>query len=182
MTAQDSLPKPLGDYMRSARVALAVSRIGEDAPLVLVNEAFCTLTGYSADEVIGHNCRFLQGADTTEEMRRPLREFVRGTEPHSGRFPILNYRKDGTSFFNFVFMTRLLDRDESPRFLLASQFDMTTAMRRNKLPQNDMELTRALDDLEQISREFGLAIIGSAQMISESVALLARLSLDTDED
>lgn len=182
MTAQDSLPKPLSDYMRSARVALAVSRSGEDAPLILVNEAFCTLTGYAADEVIGHNCRFLQGADTTEEMRRPLREFVRGTEPQSGRFPILNYRKDGTSFLNFVFMTRLLDRDGSPRFLLASQFDMTTAMRRNRLPQNDMELTRTLDEVEQISREFGLAIIGSAQMISDSVALLARLSLDTDED
>ncbi|MCA0940234.1 PAS domain-containing protein [Salipiger pacificus] len=182
MTSQDSLPKPLGDYIRTSRIALAVSRIEEDAPLILVNEPFCRLTGYAATEVLGRNCRLLQGEETTDEMRRPLHDFVRGAGPDSGRFPILNYRKDGSSFSNFVFMTRLFDRSGTARFILASQFDMTSAMRRSRLPQNDMELTRALDDVEQISREFGLAVVGSAQLIADSVALLARLSLDDHKD
>ncbi|MBE9639404.1 PAS domain-containing protein [Salipiger pacificus] len=180
MTFQDSFPKPLGDYVRKSNIALAVSRPDEDAPLVLVNAAFCALTGYGADEVLGRNCRFLQGEDTTEEMRRPLRDFVQGIGPDSGRFPILNYRKDGSRFLNFVFMTRLFDREKQPSFILASQFDMTSSLRRSGLAANDATLQRALSDVEQIGREFGLAMVGSAQMIADSVALMARLSLDDD--
>ncbi|WP_353475264.1 PAS domain-containing protein [Salipiger sp. H15] len=180
MTPQDSLPRQLGDYIERSGIALAVSRTEGDAPLILVNGAFCTLTGYSPDEALGRNCRFLQGEATTEQTRRPLHDFVHGTAPESGRFPIINYRRDGSRFLNFVFMTRLRDRSGRARFILASQFDMTSALRRSGLPANDETLTRALSDVEQIGREFGLAMVGSAQLIADSVAILARLSLDED--
>lgn len=180
MTSQDSLPRSLDAYIRRSGIALAVSVVEADAPLILVNDAFCRLTGYTEEDVLGHNCRFLQGEDTTEEMRGPLHDFVHGEGPDSGRFPILNYRKDGSSFFNFVFMTRLRDRSGTVRFILASQFDMTSTLRRAGLSQNDEKLKRALSDVEQIGREFGLAMVGSAQMIADSVAIMARLSFDED--
>ncbi|WP_226627306.1 PAS domain-containing protein [Alloyangia pacifica] len=180
MTSQDSFPRTLGDYIRKSRIALAVSSVEEDAPLIVVNDAFCKLTGYAPEDVLGQNCRFLQGEGTTDEMRRPLHDFVQGTGPANGRFPILNYRKDGSDFFNFVFMTRLFDAGGTARFILASQFDMTSALRRAGLPQNDEVLKRTLSDVEQIGREFGLAMVGSAQLIADSVALMARLSLDED--
>jgi hypothetical protein len=63
---------------------------------------------------------------------------------------------------------------------LASQFDMTTAVQRSGIEGNDRQLRRTLTDVEQIGREFGLAMFGSAQMISDSVATMARLKLNTD--
>lgn len=181
MTAPETLPPSLRDYILKSNIALAVSQTEDDAPLILVNDAFCKLTGYSNEEVVGHNCRFLQGPDTSEEMRQPLHDFVHGEGPDNGRFPILNYRKDGSTFLNFVFMTRLLGAGRKPRFILASQFDMTTALRRSELSHNDEKLRRVLSDVEQIGREFGLAMVGSAQMIADSIAMMAKLSLDEDE-
>lgn len=172
------LPPALQDYLHRSTVPLAVSEAGGDAQLRFVNAAFCTLTGYSQDEVVGFNCRFLQGADTSQEDREALRAFVQGAGGDSGRFPILNYTKDGQSFYNYVFMTRLRDAGHTVRFILASQFDMTTAVQRSRIEANDASLKRTLTDVEQIGREFGIAMIGSAQMISDSVATMARLTLD----
>lgn len=180
MTDPTVLPTSLRDYLYRTTVPLAVSDGSGDVPLVLVNKAFCDLTGYAEDEVVGHNCRFLQGPDTDEENRAALRDFVQGAGDDSGRFPILNYTKDGKAFHNFVFMTRLRDRSGEVRFILASQFDMTTAVERTRIDNNDETLKRTLTDVEQIGREFGLAMIGSAQMISDSVATMARLTLDDD--
>ncbi|ETX16591.1 histidine kinase [Roseivivax halodurans JCM 10272] len=180
MTETTDLPASLRDYLYRTSVPLAVSDIAGDVPLVLVNTAFCDLTGYSEDEVVGQNCRFLQSEGTAEEDRTALRDFVRGRGADNSRFPILNYKKDGSEFHNFVFMTRLRDRSGEVRFVLASQFDMTTAVQRTKIETNDETLKRTLSDVEQIGREFGLAMIGSAQMISDSVATMARLTLDDD--
>ncbi|MDM8167730.1 PAS domain-containing protein [Roseovarius sp.] len=176
MPSQTDLPPALGDYIRKSGVALAVSTTGGDAPLIAVNEAFCKLTGYSEDEVTGKNCRFLQGPNTTEEERQPLHDFVHGQGGDSDRFPITNYRKDGSEFRNFVFMSRLYDAHGKAQLILASQFDMTSAMQRSEIAKNDAKLSQALTDVEQIGREYGFAMMGSAQLIADSVATLARMS------
>ena len=176
--SETGLPDRLGSYVRKSGIALALSDTSTDAPLLVVNKAFCDLTGYSEDEVVGQNCRFLQGPETTEEMREPLHDFVHGQGGDSGRFPILNYRKDGSTFMNYVFMTRLRDEADTVRFILASQFDMSTAVRRSKIGSNDERLGRTLSDMDQIAREFGLAMVESAQLLSDSVATMARFSLE----
>ncbi|MHC9235267.1 PAS domain-containing protein [Pseudooceanicola sp. 502str34] len=176
-----SLPSALAQYLNKSTVALALSETGGDTPLVLVNDAFCKLTGYDADDVLNRNCRFLQGPETTEETRRALGDFVRGQGPDQGRFPILNYRKDGTTFHNYVFMTRLKDNAGRTRYILASQFDITTALMRSKLRANDEKLRRALTDVEQIGRESGLAMMESAKLLADSVAVMAQLSLRDTE-
>lgn len=176
MSSNTELPPALRDYIQKSGVALAVSTTEGDAPLIAVNDAFCKLTGYTEDDVTGHNCRFLQGPATTEEQRQPLHDFVHGDGGDNGRFPITNYRKDGSEFRNFVFMSRLFDHAGQARLILASQFDMTTAMQRSEISKNDAKLSRALTDVEQIGREYGYAMIGSAQLIADSVATLARMS------
>lgn len=176
MSSQTEMPPALGDYIQKSGVALAVSTTLEDAPLISVNDAFCTLTGYSEADVIGQNCRFLQGPNTTEDERKPLHDFVHGKGGDNGRFPITNYRKDGSEFSNFVFMSRLYDADGTARLILASQFDMTSAMQRSEISKNDAKLSQALTDVEQIGREYGYAMMGSAQLIADSVATLARMS------
>ena len=100
-----------------------------------------------------------------------------GKGEDSGRFPILNYRKDGSEFFNYVFMSRIRDSSDAVRYIIASQFDMTNAMQRSKIRQNDETLRTVLSDVEQMGREYGLAMMSSAQQLADSVAMMARLSL-----
>lgn len=170
-------PKRLETYLQSSGIALALSDATQDAPLIAVNDAFCDLTGYDTADVIGRNCRFLQGPDTSDEMRAPLHDFVHGKGKDAGRFPILNYRKDGSSFHNYVFMTRLRDPQGEVRFILASQFDMSSAVKRARVQTNDAQLRAVLSDVDQIGREFGLAMQESAQLLADSVATMARFAM-----
>ncbi len=69
-----------------------------DNPITFVTKAFCRQTGYSEDEVVGRNCRFMQGPDTDRAAVRRIREAIERLEPIT--IDILNYRKDGTPFWN----------------------------------------------------------------------------------
>lgn len=171
------LPERLLAYLRKTGVAIALSETTGDAPLMFVNDGFRQLTGYDEADVLGQNCRFLQGKGTTDAERAALRGFVLGQGSDSGRFPVVNYRKDGTGFHNYVFMTRIRDGSGAARLILASQFDMTSALQRSRLARNDQELGQVLIDLQQIGRDYGLAMMSSAQQLAESVAIVARLSL-----
>jgi len=172
------LPSELTTYFDRSNVALALSPADtEDHALSLVNAAFLRLTGYVRDDIIGRNCRFLQGDETSSEDKQRLHDFVHDDAQDDGRFPILNLRKDGSRFYNFVFMTRLRDADGVARFLLASQFDLTAAVDRIRLQENDQALQRSLSDIDRIGREYGLTMLSSARTLAGSVATLARLSM-----
>ena len=69
-----------------------------DNPLIYANPAFLAMTGYAADEVVGRNCRFLQGDDTTPAIVDQLRAAIHTQRPFVGI--LRNYRKDGTPFWN----------------------------------------------------------------------------------
>jgi hypothetical protein len=69
-----------------------------DCPIVFINPAFTEITGYTAAEVIGRNCRFLQGPDTDRAAVRRIRRALDRGEPVTVEF--VNYRKDGRRFWN----------------------------------------------------------------------------------
>ncbi|MFN3373113.1 MAG: PAS domain-containing protein, partial [Chloroflexus sp.] len=69
-----------------------------DQPIIFVNRAFSTITGYAPEEVLGRNCRFLQGPHTDRTIVARLREAI--TNAHSIHTRVLNYRKDGQPFWN----------------------------------------------------------------------------------
>lgn len=72
----------------------------EDNALIAVNDAFCRLTGYTREEVIGRNCRFLGGNGAEAEARAALREAIADGRP--ALVELTNYRKDGSRFRNAV--------------------------------------------------------------------------------
>lgn len=76
-------------------------------PLVYANKAFLTITGYSRDEVLGRNCRFLQGAGTDPEAVTQIRHAL--AEKKETQVALRNYRKDGTPFWNNIFIGPVRD-------------------------------------------------------------------------
>lgn len=71
-----------------------------DYPIMYASEGFFKMTGYTSREVIGRNCRFLQGADTDSEELEKIREALQKGNNYCGR--LLNYKKDGTPFWNLL--------------------------------------------------------------------------------
>ncbi|MET0309241.1 MAG: histidine kinase famiy protein [Sphingomonas sp.] len=94
-----------------------------DNPIVFANKAFLDLTGYTEPEIMGRNCRFLQGADTDRNAVRDLRDAVAREEAIS--LEILNYRRDGTPFWNAVFVAPVYDDSGALIYFFASQLDVT---------------------------------------------------------
>jgi PAS domain S-box-containing protein len=94
-----------------------------DNPIVFANGAFCDLTGYGRDEIYGRNCRFLQGALTDRAMVRQIREALAGRRPIA--VEVLNYRKDGTPFWNALFIGPVFGPDGRLLHFFSSQFDAT---------------------------------------------------------
>jgi two-component system, cell cycle sensor histidine kinase and response regulator CckA len=78
-----------------------------DNPIVFASPGFEQITGYTSQEAIGKNCRFLQGQDTDPAAIAKLREAIRELSPCS--VELLNYRKDGTPFWNSVSITPIFD-------------------------------------------------------------------------
>ncbi|GAA0666708.1 PAS domain S-box protein [Natronoarchaeum mannanilyticum] len=99
----------------------------DDVPLVYANEAFVRLTGYSREEILGHNCRFLQGEATRPE---PVRELAAAIEAGAGTtVELRNYRKDGTEFWNRVSITPIRDDAGDVTNYVGFQQDVTDRKR-----------------------------------------------------
>ena len=90
-----------------------------DNPIVACNEAFMKLTGYSREEIVGRNCRFLRGDRTEPEQTAMLREAVGARRP--AMVELINYRKDGSPFRNAVMIAPLFDEDGEIIYFLGSQ-------------------------------------------------------------
>jgi PAS domain S-box-containing protein len=96
----------------------------EDAPIVYANKAFERLTGYSQEEIIGHNCRFLQGDDRDQAARYQIAEAMKIHE--AVEVTLRNYRKDGSLFHNRLKITPLFDRKKRVIYYLGVQYDITS--------------------------------------------------------
>lgn len=97
-----------------------------DTPIVFANIGFCELTGYTPVEILGKNCRFLQGKGTTSESLKSLREAI--DNKYLSVTEIVNYRKDGTAFLNVLHMAPLFGKDGELLLYYGSQMDTTEAV------------------------------------------------------
>lgn len=98
-----------------------------DCPIVFVNEAFTEITGYAAEEAIGRNCRFLQGELTSREAIAAMRHaLTAGVAIH---LELLNYRKDGATFWNELRINPQTDRDGDVVGFIGIQTDVTERRR-----------------------------------------------------
>lgn len=96
---------------------------GHDNILIYVNRAFEELTGYTADEILYRDCRFLQGDDTDQEAVRQIRTALDEGQPC--RVVLRNYRKDGSLFWNELSITPVYNDDDQLTYYIGIQKDIT---------------------------------------------------------
>ncbi|XP_047969084.1 phototropin-2-like isoform X2 [Salvia hispanica] len=114
----------------------------KDCPIMYASSGFFTMTGYSSKEVIGKNCRFLQGPDTDQNEVSKIRDAARNGTSYCGR--LLNYKKDGTPFWNLLTITPIKDDKGKTIKFIGMQVEVSKytegvndkALRPNGLPKS----------------------------------------------
>ncbi|MXO58337.1 PAS domain-containing protein [Altererythrobacter salegens] len=94
-----------------------------DLPIVFANKAFRNLTGYDEAEIVGKNCRFLQGPETDPEPVRKMRQAIENEDVVV--VELLNYRRDGSSFWNALHLGPIYDSEGKLKYFFGSQWDVS---------------------------------------------------------
>ncbi|NIA70820.1 diguanylate cyclase [Pelagibius litoralis] len=128
-----------------------------DDPIIYMNPAFEQLTGYTAAETIGRNCRFLQGPETDKVTLATMRKAIDDGQQITCR--LLNYRKDGSTFWNALTINPIHGEDEGLLGFVGIQSDVTAevAMRQ--------ELDEKIEALEEVR--------GSLEAANSSLRMIA---------
>ena len=120
-----------------------------DNPIIYVNPAFERLTGYSHAEVMGRNCRFLQGVETAPDQIAAIRSAIH--DQTACDTVLLNYRKNGTAFWNQLHVSPVFDGTGKVTHFVGIQHDMT----REKLAERQLEQARmAAQDANRAKSDF----------------------------
>ncbi|WP_284053031.1 PAS domain-containing protein [Stakelama marina] len=166
-------------YFEQSSVALSIADVGDDNPLLVVNARFEELTGYSRDEVVSRNCRFLQGEADDAEARSRIRQFLRSERQPNVRTTLVNFRKDGRPFVNLLYMSKLRMGGEVA-CIFASQFDVSRS-NAEELEAYDTKLDHALKTMSPGIDDTGAILQGSLTMIANTAATVAqaRLTLES---
>jgi len=119
------------EAMEKAPVGIVLSDPDQsDNPLVYVNERFCELTGYEESEILGRNCRFMQGPETDPESVAEIRDAIDNEEPVTT--VLRNYRNDGEMFWNHVTIAPVRNTDGEVSNWVGFQEDATERIEREQ--------------------------------------------------
>ncbi len=138
-----------------------------DHPIVFANKAFLDLTLYEETEVLGRNCRFLQGAQTDREQVAELRRTVEKRE--SIALEILNYKRDGTPFWNAVFIGPVYDTSGNLLYFYSSQLDVT----RRRESEQSFQQAQKMEAIGQLTAGLAHDFNNLLQVVNGNLELLA---------
>ncbi|MBW6528753.1 response regulator [Sphingomonas sp. RHCKR7] len=139
----------------------------DDNPIVFANKAFFDLTGYEEDEVLGRNCRFLQGAQTDRNAVAELRHAVE--HKSAVALELLNYRRDGTPFWNAVFIGPVYDTGGTLRYFFASQLDVT----RRRNTEQSYRQAQKMESIGQLTAGLAHDFNNLLQVVNGNLELVA---------
>lgn len=122
---------------------------GPDTILIYVNPAFEKLTGYSADEILYQDCRFLQGDDTKQESIKLIRHAIDDAE--AVRTVLKNYRKDGSIFWNELSVTPYYDEVDEITYYIGIQKDVTDqVLLQEALEEADQKIAQLENEIKAL--------------------------------
>ena len=141
---------PFAAAVRATRMPMIITNPREfDNPIVFANDAFARLTGYSREETLGRNCRFLQGPEIDSDTVDAIRGAIATAEPIE--IDIQNRRKDGSLFWNRLLIAPVRDKTGDVAYFFASQFDITRE--RQAIEASTRELAEARRKLQAEAAE-----------------------------
>ncbi|AFZ72305.1 bacterio-opsin activator domain-containing protein [Natronobacterium gregoryi] len=147
----------------------------EDNPLVYINDAYREITGYSYDDVVGRNCRLLQGPDSDEETIAEMAAAV--DEDYPVTVEIKNYRKDGTEFWNEVTIAPVRNDEGEVTNYVGFQNDITARKEAElALERRTEELEYILDRVEGLVQDVTAAVAGSTDRSELETAVCDRIA------
>lgn len=181
---------PFAAAFKATRMPMIVTDPAQhDNPIIFCNAAFEKMTGYSHDELIGRNCRLLQGPETDRRSVGYIRDSVARGQDIS--VDILNYRKDGSTFWNALFISPVRDDEGRIIYFFASQLDFTTVKSREAelalarhqaeeaVARNMAELKSALLAKTLLIHEVDHRVKNNLLTMASIVKLQARFTQDT---
>lgn len=121
-------------------------REGKDKPLIYVNPAFVRMTGYTLDEVLYQDCRFMQSGDRDQ----PALVAIRAALESGGacRETLRNYRKDGSHFWNELSLSTVYNEADKQTYFVGVQKDVTLQVRaQQRVAQLEAELAQVKAEL-----------------------------------
>ena len=180
--AEQGQGDPFAAAVRATRMAMIITDPRKhDNPIVFANAAFLKLTGYDQTEVVGSNCRFLQGKGTDPEAVTAIRTAIESRSDIA--IDILNYRKDGRPFWNGLYMCPVTNAAGELQFFFASQLDVTDRVSAQQLvttqrewlerevSRRTEELSEALATQTMLVHEVDHRVKNNIQMISALLSM-----------
>jgi len=113
---------------------------GDENVLIYVNDAFERLTGYSADEILYRDCRFLQAGDRDQPALQEIRDALRERRPC--RVVLRNYRKDGSLFWNELSITPVYSERDRLLYFVGIQKDVSAQVQLHEQLQQALQRLR----------------------------------------
>ena len=148
-----------------------VDALAENMPILYTNRAFTEMTGYESEEVIGQSCLILQGEATPEIAVQSIKKAIK--EGRHYETTILNYRKDGTTFWNQLNIAPVYHNNKVTHFI-GLQSDITQTIKNNR----QMSLAQSVFDNTQDN----ILVINDRQnILYANQAMLTTLNIENDE-
>lgn len=180
---------PFAAAIRATRMSMIITDPRQpDNPIVFANDAFLRLSGYGRDEVIGKNCRFLQGPKTDKAAIAEIRSAIE--DKNDVAVDILNYRKDGSTFWNALYLSPVSNDKGELQFFFASQLDVSDRKRsehritadkdrfEKAVKERTAELEAALEAQTTLLHEVDHRVKNNLQMISSLIIMQRRTIQD----
>jgi PAS domain S-box-containing protein len=159
----------------ASSVGIIVTDATAEQTIVYANDAFLRMTGYAREEVLGRNCRFLQGAATNRDTVREIADALR--ERREVTTELINYRKDGSTFWNLLYICPIHDESGQVAYFFGYQRDIS----QRKETEEALQQAMRLEALGKLTGGVAHDYNNLLQVIQTSLEMI-ELSVSANED